>query len=222
MHDLNYLLLVSRWIHLSAAILAIGGAAFMLLALLPSAKSTLDDEAHQRLREAVRKRWAPWVHTCIALLLITGATNFLILALPPRIKPMPYHAIFGVKFLMALGIFFLATALVGRSPGFATLRENSRTWLGAILLLAAIIVLLSGLLSQVRLSSQPQNGDAPSVSAVTRKMPAAEPTMIAASIMSHRPSRCRWPGATMRMAGRRTLLAKPTAHATSHTAAQHV
>lgn len=150
MEDMNVLLWISRSLHIAAVIVTIGGAAFLRLALLPGANQALEEEPHQRLREAVRKRWAHVVHAGIALLLVTGAINFIILAIPPKIEAIPYHPIFGLKFLAALGIFMIASALVGKSPAFAKLRRNERTWLNVLLALAAVIVLLSGLLSQVR------------------------------------------------------------------------
>ena len=150
MEDINILLWISRSLHIAAVIVTIGGAAFLRFALLPGAKQALEEEPHQRLREAVRKRWAHVVHAGIALLLVTGAINFIILAIPPKIDPIPYHPIFGLKFLAALGVFMIASALLGKSPAFAKLRRNDRTWLNILLALAALVVLLSGLLSQVR------------------------------------------------------------------------
>jgi uncharacterized membrane protein len=144
--------LISRWIHLASAIVAVGGAVFMRFALLPAAKTTLTDEVHERLREAVRARWVKFVHTSIALLLITGAINFAILALPPKIKAIPYHPIFGVKLLAAFVVFFIASALMSRGPGFAGIRANRAKWLGILLALGGLIVLLSGILNQVRIA----------------------------------------------------------------------
>ncbi len=154
MEGINLVLLVSRWLHLAAAIVAIGGAVFQRFVLMPGAAGVLEDADHQRLREAVGRRWARFVHVCIVLLVVTGAVNFLILALPPKVEPMPYHAIFGIKFLAALAVFFVASALVGRSAGFAAMRQQRSRWLGVIILLAALIVLLSGVLNQVRTSGR--------------------------------------------------------------------
>ncbi len=150
MQDVDMLVLVSRWIHIMAAIAALGGAAFMLVAYLPAAGAALDENARERLREAVAARWGRVVHGAIAALLITGGFNFVRLAMPPKVDPMPYHAIFGVKFFLALGIFAIATALVGRSPAFDGIRRQARRWLSILLALGALIVLLSGLLNQVR------------------------------------------------------------------------
>jgi formate hydrogenlyase subunit 4 len=124
----------------------------MRFALMPAASATLDDATHERFREAVRKRWAMFVHACVAILFLTGALNFLLMALPPKIKPMPYHAIFGVKFLAAMAVFFIASALISRGPAFANIRANRAKWLGILLTLAGLIVLLSGILNQVRSS----------------------------------------------------------------------
>jgi hypothetical protein len=153
---MNFVLLISRWFHIAAAIVAVGGAAFTLFALIPAAKATLTDDVHERLREAIRSRWSKFVHACVAVLFVTGALNFAILAIPPKIEPMPYHAIFGVKFLAALAVFFIAEALVSRGPGFAKIRQQRTKWLGILLSLAALIVLLSGVLNQVRSSQTPK------------------------------------------------------------------
>jgi len=148
--QVDWLLLFSRWLHVLAAIIAIGGAFFMRAALIPAAKANLDEATHDRLREALRKRWAVVVMSCIAVLLVTGSINFVLLAWPPKIKPMPYHAIFGFKLLAALGVFFIASALVGGSVGLEGVRRNSKTWLTWIVVLAVAIVGISGVLSQVR------------------------------------------------------------------------
>ena len=122
----------------------------MRFALLPAAKATLTDDMHERLREAIRARWAKVIHASIALLLLTGLINFALLALPPKIKALPYHPIFGVKLLAALAVFFIASALVSRGPGFANIRANRAKWLSILLALGGLIVLLSGILNQVR------------------------------------------------------------------------
>lgn len=145
--------LISRWLHIGAVIVVIGGAAYIRLALIGAAAEVLDDDAHTRLREAVRTRWAKVVHGGIALLLLTGIANFVLLATPSKVEPMPYHAIFTVKLVGALVVFFLGTALVGKSPALAHIRANSAKWIGLLLAMAAGIVLLSGILMQVRTSN---------------------------------------------------------------------
>ncbi|MBI1826634.1 MAG: hypothetical protein HY287_13410 [Planctomycetes bacterium] len=150
MDNFNWFLLISRWIHILSAITAVGGAAYVRFALLPAATSTLNDDVHERLREAIRLRWMKILHACIALLLITGGLNFWILAVPPKIHPLPYHPIFGVKLLAAIAVFWIAIGLSSRSQAFAKMHASRKKWLNILLTLAAAIVLISGILSQVR------------------------------------------------------------------------
>ena len=150
MGSVDVVVLVSRSIHVFAAMVAIGGAAFMRFGLHGAIGATLDEKDADRLRSAVRARWGRVVHVCIALLLITGGLNFYLLVLAPKVAPMPYHVLFGLKFLSAMIVFFLAIALSGRSPGMEAMRRNSARWLSVMVLLGALIDVLSGALSQVR------------------------------------------------------------------------
>ena len=95
------------------------------------------------------------VHVCIVLLLVTGGLNFYRLVLVPKVAPMPYHALFGLKFFAAMGVFFLASALLGRSPGMEGMRRNAGRWLSVIVLLGVFIVVTSGVLSQLRSGGSP-------------------------------------------------------------------
>jgi uncharacterized membrane protein len=150
MEDINFALLISRWLHIGAAIVAIGGVVFLRFVLNPSAAGTLGEREDQRLREAIRVRWKRFVHICIGLLLLTGGFNFVVLAMPPKVEPFPYHMIFGCKFILALMVFFLAGALVATGPQFAKMRQNSGRWLTLLVVLAALIVGVSGVLGQLR------------------------------------------------------------------------
>jgi hypothetical protein len=55
-----------------------------------------------------------------------------------------YHPLIGAKILLSFGVFFLASALVGRSSAFEGMRKDSRKWLGITIALAAIVVALAG------------------------------------------------------------------------------
>jgi hypothetical protein len=161
MENLDFTLLILRWLHFAAAIAALGGALFSRFILIPSANQSLDRETHDRLREAIRARWAPFVHGCIAVLLLTGMLNFYFLVLAPGVKPMPYHALFGVKFIAAMFVFFVAEALVSPGPGLARIKQARARWLSALLVGAALVVLLSGALSQIRIHGSKPAIDAP-------------------------------------------------------------
>lgn len=146
--QLDWIAIVSRWAHILAAITAVGGTIFMRMALLPSV-GALAAEERKKLHEGVRSRWVKFVMAAILFLLVSGLYNFLQKnkqGLPPI-----YHMLFGIKFLLAFAIFFLASVLTGRSPAFAKLRENARFWLTLNMTLAVIVVCISGVLRAIPL-----------------------------------------------------------------------
>lgn len=59
-------------LHLIAAIVWMGGMAFLLLALRPAALAELEPQPRARLMAAVLKRFFPLVAVCVVVLLATG------------------------------------------------------------------------------------------------------------------------------------------------------
>jgi uncharacterized membrane protein len=150
--EFDFVALIFRWMHILAAAAAVGGTIFMRLALLPAAVSTLPDDQHRSLREAVRSRWAPVVMAAVAFLLISGFYNYLVYSTKldiPRPYRGIYHGLFGVKFILAFIVFFLASALVGRSPAMDRFRQQAKLWQSVNLTLVVIIVLISGVLRTI-------------------------------------------------------------------------
>jgi uncharacterized membrane protein len=134
--------LAMRWLHVGTAIVLLGGAAFQRFALLPAAQS-LPDDAHQNLRAEVVRRWKRFVTIGILILLGTGFYNWFQTSKAPGFKST-YEMLIGIKFLLALGVFFIASVLVGRSPKFESWRKNAGSTLGVLLMLGFVIVLISG------------------------------------------------------------------------------
>ncbi|MCM2375206.1 hypothetical protein [Aporhodopirellula aestuarii] len=135
---------ISRIVHVATAITLVGGSVFLLCVLLPSAK-TLSEDAHKQLAQAINGRWKRFIHGGIALFLISGFYNYF-RAIPNHKGDGLYHGLLGAKMLMAFVIFFFASALVGRSARFDGMRANRAKWLRVIVILAAIIVCISGFL----------------------------------------------------------------------------
>jgi len=130
--------LVSRWAHIGCAIVLIGGSSFVWLVLQP----VLQDE-NQDLHDRIRNRWKKFVHPGVAIFLFSGGYNFF-RAMPVHKGDGLYHGLVGTKIVLALVVFFLASALVGSKPGTQKFRDNARKWLGITLLLAVVIVGISG------------------------------------------------------------------------------
>ncbi len=147
---MDYLALVLRWIHLLSAITLVGGSVFAFLVLRPWLAS-LPEQQRQKVRQELRGRWAAVVFTGIALLLVTGLVNIMRInaQLPPDVRKT-YHPLLGIKVLVALGVFFLASALAGRSEAFQKLRSHWGRTLGVVVLLGVLVVLLSGYLRVLR------------------------------------------------------------------------
>lgn len=140
--------LLMRWIHIGSAITVVGGTVFMLFVLLPAAKEILNEE-HLKLRAAVLKRWKWFVHGGVALFLISGLFNYIVVMAPQHKGDGLYHALMGVKMLLAMSVFGLAEVLVGRSKLADKLRQNASKFLTINLVLATIIVMLSGFLRTI-------------------------------------------------------------------------
>ena len=141
-----FLPIVFRWMHILAAVIAIGGTVFMRFVLLPSVRETLTEEQHVVLRAKLMGRWRLVVIICIAALLVSGLYNFMTTSLEKAQHHAVYHPLFGVKFLAALGVFFIASALTGRTTALAAIRQNASSWMLVATVLGVTVILISGVL----------------------------------------------------------------------------
>lgn len=84
------------------------------------------------------------MHGGIALLLLSGAFNYWRAIAAGRVDGI-YHAMVDTKILLAMGSFFLSSALVGRSAGTQKFRDASRpNGLEWYCCWAPVIIALSG------------------------------------------------------------------------------
>jgi uncharacterized membrane protein len=173
--DIDYLSLGMRWLHILAVVTVVGGTIFMRFALTPSLDALSTDQ-RQTLQAGLRARWAKLVMLAIVILLISGLVSYLtirhqfIAATPEQKLPALYNALFGIKFLLALGIFFIASALSGRSRAFEPLRQNARFWMNVNLVLALLVICISGVLRSMHAYPNPPSPERP-VAAVRSEFP---------------------------------------------------
>ena len=138
---------ITRVLHIATAIVLVGGTFFVRFVLLPAASANLPDDLHAKLRGAITVTWKKIVHLGIALFIISGGINYYrVIAAGTHKGDALYHALLGTKIILALAVFFIASALVGRSAAFEGMRRNPRRWLMVNLLLAGVIVAVSGFL----------------------------------------------------------------------------
>ena len=150
MEDLTALNVLFRWLHVGTAIVVVGGSVFLRFVLMPAAEQ-LPDAEHDSLRQRVMGRWKKFVMIGIGLFLVSGFYNYMVVAIPNHKGDTLklYHPLIGTKILLALAVFFLASALTGRAAAFEGIRKNSKLWLLVMIVLAAIIVAISAVLKIV-------------------------------------------------------------------------
>ena len=132
------LAVLSRWVHVGTAIVLVGGTAFFRLAVIPALEGDTTE-----LVKRIRERWKKVVHAGIGLFILSGAYNYFLM-IPQHKGDKLYHPLVGTKILLALFVFFIASALVGNKPGTQKFRDDAKKWTGIMLLVAGIIVCISG------------------------------------------------------------------------------
>jgi uncharacterized membrane protein len=131
-----------QWVHLSAAVIGVGGMAFMLLVLFPSARVLNDDQRASLLKAVLgRFRWVSW--SVIALLLASGLYNVKLVWLVPWGL---YWTFLTLKVILALGVFTIILCLTIPLGVFDRFRHRRKQWLYTAFGLAMIVILISAYL----------------------------------------------------------------------------
>lgn len=142
-----------RWIHVMSVIVLLGGSFFLRFVLMPAAK-VLPDVEQGALQQRLGIRWKRLVTMMVALIFLTGLYNFFARIRSVKLEPT-YHMLFGLKFLLAMIVFTIASALVGRSKAFERVREHAGLWITINLAIAATIIFISGILKSYQGTPKP-------------------------------------------------------------------
>lgn len=162
---IDYLNLGLRFLHFFAAFTAVGGLIFIRFALLPS-MNELGTAEREDIHSKVRPRWAKLVGISIGFLLISGLANYILFVRTFKtldvawtdVYASTYHMLFGIKFALALVMFFFASALSGKAAGLQKIRDNARFWINVNLLLAIVLVVVSGVMRQTHVGLTAPSG----------------------------------------------------------------
>jgi uncharacterized membrane protein len=132
-----------QWVHLIAAIVAVGGMAFVLFILLPSL-STLEEEQRTIFAKTVmgRFRWVSW--SAIIMLIGSGIYNIRV-----RAREAPwgtYWKLLTLKIFLALVVFTISLLLTLPIPALESFRARRRRWLSIALGVAVGVILISAFL----------------------------------------------------------------------------
>lgn len=97
----------SHWLHTVAAMLWIGGVAFIIFSLLPTLRRTVDMQARQRIMGAMVPRFRMIVGGCLGVLLVTGVVNMTGKVEPATLFSTPYGITLSAKLLPVMVMFTL-------------------------------------------------------------------------------------------------------------------
>ena len=139
--------LLSRVFHTACAATLLGGLVYMRLVLAPA---TVEGEREAALFHGRRKAWAMCVAVCTLLLLVSGVYNLILFLGVYKNLPKLYHPLFGVKFLLSIGVMAIMAFVAGRTALAEKMRANLTGWLNLALALAITVFALGAMLRSFR------------------------------------------------------------------------
>jgi uncharacterized membrane protein len=133
---------IMQWIHVSAAVVGVGGIAFLVAILFPAMRRVEPGQREVVLRDVLtRFRWATW--SVILLLIVSGIYNMsLVWEAPWGI----YWKMLTVKIALALVVFLIALCLTVPLKTLNWFRVRQEKWLAIALGLAMVVILISAYL----------------------------------------------------------------------------
>lgn len=143
-----FLALLSRVAHTSCAATMLGGLIYLRFVLAPAAAEA--DDPTSVAFAGRRRTWAGCVAVCTALLLASGIYNLLLFTKTYPGLPKLYHPLFGVKFLLALGVMAIAALLAGKTNLAQKVQGSMKRWSGIAIKLALAIFVISAMLRSFR------------------------------------------------------------------------
>lgn len=140
--------IIVQWLHLVAAVLAVGGVACIRFVVLPSIEQ-LDDAARERFMESVHNKFRKIIGLSMVLLLITGLYNVGIAASAGHLTASAYLYPVIVKIVLALIMFKIAFMLIIPGPAFSGVKAKRKMWLYVNFVLGLVVILIAGYLRRL-------------------------------------------------------------------------
>ncbi len=145
----DWLDVISRIVHILAAITLAGGTFYQCAVVAPPADTLQGTEA-DKLRDTMRGRWSKLVMVSTLFLIISGIYNYIVTINLSKqgIYQLQnyYHPLIGIKILLAFFIFFVASMLAGRSEAAVRFRQKASFWLTINSLAAVMLLCIAGVL----------------------------------------------------------------------------
>jgi uncharacterized membrane protein len=140
------LMLVSRILHILAAIILVGGLFYLRFVISPADEPPLGASPVDQYFGGPRAAWAKWVGIATLLLLATGLFNYVQMIRTHEKLASSYHMVAGLKMIAGVVVFLLAALLAGRTAAAEALRQKWRLWLSVTLGIAVLTVALGSFL----------------------------------------------------------------------------
>lgn len=137
-----------QWLHVVAALLAVGGVACIRLVVIPSAEA-LDGPARETFMEGVHTRFRQVVGLSMALLLLSGLYNVGVVAAAGQLTGPEYLYPLIAKIVLALVMFKIAFMLIIPGPAFSGVKAKRKMWLMVNLVLGLVVVLIAAYLRRL-------------------------------------------------------------------------
>ncbi|HEV2492319.1 MAG TPA: hypothetical protein VG204_04530 [Terriglobia bacterium] len=131
-----------QWIHVSAAVVGVGGMGFLLLVLMPSARILTPEERDLLMQMVGGKfRWMSW--TVMILLVGSGLYNMSLVWEAPWGS---YWQMLTVKIALAVVVFLISLGLTLPFKFLEPFRARRKQWLTAAFAVALVVILISAYL----------------------------------------------------------------------------
>jgi putative copper export protein len=135
--------IVSRALHLLGAII-LGGGVFYI-------RSVLSDAGPEACFAGRRQVWSRWIAVASTVLIATGLFNYIMYVRDAKAPgadalPQTYHMLFGIKFLLALGLMGVASIVAGKTAAAERARANMPRWLNVAWTLVMAIVVVGAMM----------------------------------------------------------------------------
>lgn len=134
-----------QWLHITAAVVGIGGIAFLRLILIPSL-ANLEPPARERLLQSVLPKFRLAVWTVIGVLIGSGLYN---LATSAHLGDPRYLRALEIKILVAVILFAISFGITLPFPALAGMQKQRPRWLAVNVVLGIIILLFSAYLRRI-------------------------------------------------------------------------
>jgi uncharacterized membrane protein len=139
------LTILSRWVHVMSAVLAIGSTFFMRV-ILPRGLAQADAGSREAVFLRCRRLYKMLIHTCALLLILTGAFNSWLNWQDYGLDPKLMQSLWGTHVLLAaVAIVIAFVLLAGKQPP-----RWHKTGASVNLVVLFIVVLLASNLKFVR------------------------------------------------------------------------